>query len=117
MTNLLSIPPHRHGIGKDGMKFHASRRSRGFTTDPAGFTTEKDSGKENSHWFDLPPATGALPYRLSLDSILTTEAMKKRNGNAQAIFMGKLHPIPDRLAIVDNIMVCQHNAFRKTGSA
>jgi hypothetical protein len=73
LTNL-KVPPPRPGIGKNGTKFHASRRSRGFTTDPPGFTTEKDPrGKGSDQWFDLPSPTGSPPFRLDLRNILSDQ--------------------------------------------
>jgi acid phosphatase type 7 len=84
---ILKAPPPRPGIGKHGVKFHASRRSRGFTTDPPGFTTEKDPrGKADNKWFDLPAATGQSPYRLKLESILSAEAMNKITANNRLVF-------------------------------
>jgi len=84
---VLKVPPPRGGIGKNGMKFHASRRSRGFTTDPPGFSTEKDPrGKGSGHWFDLPPPTGQSPFRLNLDSILSTNAINNIKREKRLVF-------------------------------
>jgi len=86
-THHLTAPAPSPVIGKNGMPFHASRRSRGFTVDPAGFSTEVDSrGKSSTGWFDLPPATGTPPYRMSLDSILTPDAMSKITASNRLVF-------------------------------
>ncbi len=83
----LKAPPPRAGTGKQGQKFHASRCSRGFTTDPPGFATEKDPrGKGSGHWFDLPPPTSAAPYRLNLDSILSKDTMATITANNRLVF-------------------------------
>jgi len=83
----LTAPKPRIGIGKHGATFHASRRSRGFTTDPPGFETEKDSrGKSSENWFDLPAPTGTAPYRLSLDSILSAAAIDKIKEHKRLVF-------------------------------
>jgi hypothetical protein len=83
----LTVPPHRPGIGRAGHVFHASRRSRGFTTDPPGFSTEKDPrGKGSNVWFDLPQPTGAFPYRMSLDSVLNSDAMQTIQDSKRLVF-------------------------------
>lgn len=83
----LKAPAPRVAIGRNGRIFHASRRSRGFTTDPPGFVTEKDPrGKSSDVWFDLPAPTGPAPYRMSLDSILTNQAIKKITDSKRLVF-------------------------------
>jgi hypothetical protein len=64
-------------ISRNGHAFHATRAPQAFTSDPPGFTTEKDPrGKASNVWFDLPAPTGTPPYRLDLASILSDQAIQ-----------------------------------------
>jgi len=82
---IKPLPPPP--LGKHGRRFHAPRAPTAFTTDPAGFATEKDPrGKADNKWFDLPPAPGTPPYRVDLESILPQEAMQLITKNNRLVF-------------------------------
>ena len=44
----------------------------------------------------------------------TAETVKQRNRNAQTVIVCKLHTVADGLAVVDDIVMCEHHAFRKS---
>jgi calcineurin-like phosphoesterase family protein len=84
---ILKAPAPALPTGRHGQFFHAVRAPQAFTTDPPGFTTEKDPrGKASDSWFNLPPATGAPPYRLDLASILSDAAMQKIKSQKRLAF-------------------------------
>ena len=47
----------------------------------------------------------------------TTETMKKRHLNQQTVFLRHAHDISDHPGVVDNIVMSQHDPFRKTCGA
>jgi hypothetical protein len=62
---------------------------RSFAADrlPAGFQTIVDPQKNPPQpWRDLPPPTGALPFHLSLDSVLSAEAMQSIESSGTLVF-------------------------------
>jgi hypothetical protein len=62
---------------------------RSFGTDrlPPGFQTIIDPQKNPPQpWRDLPPATGPAPYHLSLDSVLSAEAMQSIETSGRLVF-------------------------------
>ena len=84
---VLSLSPPTVTTGRHGRNFHAPRAPHGFTSDPPGFSTEKDPrGKGSGTWFDLPKPTGTPPYHLDLASILTDAAMKKIHDKKRLVF-------------------------------
>jgi acid phosphatase type 7 len=84
---VLTLSPPKPSIGRHGRQFHASRAPHNFTTDPPGFSTEKDPrGKGSNTWFDLPPPTGAPPYHMDLASLLNDAAIKKIHDKKRLVF-------------------------------
>jgi acid phosphatase type 7 len=84
---IIKRPVQSPGLGRQGRQFHAQRSATAFTTDPPGFTTEKDPrGKPDNKWFDLPQPTGDPPYRLDLASILTDAAIAKITKGKRLVF-------------------------------
>lgn len=54
---------------------------------PPSFQTVIDPNKHPAQpWRDLPPPTGAHPYHLSLDTILSTDAMKNIHDSGALVF-------------------------------
>jgi hypothetical protein len=83
---LKSAPPAIRA-GRHGRRFHAPRTPSGFTTDPAGFQTEKDPrGKGTNAWFDLPQPTGSSPFRMDLSTVLTPAEIAKINADERMVF-------------------------------
>lgn len=79
------VPPVN--TGKNGRRFHAPRSASAFTTDPPGFSTEKDPrGKGSGTWFDLPPPTGRPPYHLDLSAVLSDQAVRQIQQNQRLVF-------------------------------
>ena len=85
-TILARIAPQIN-TGPHGRRFHASRVPNGFTSDPPGFQTEKDPrGKGSGTWFDLPPATGAPPYRVDLSTVIGEHAVAQISSRKRMVF-------------------------------
>ena len=51
------------------------------------------------------------------DSQYHAEAVEERHRYAQLVLRGELHAVADGFAVVDYVVVGQHNAFRETGGA
>jgi hypothetical protein len=73
-------------------KHHPGRTGKGgrtFSPDPvpSGFHTVVDPAKNPTQpWRDLPPATGLAPFHLSLDGVLSAEAMATINNSGRMVF-------------------------------
>src|SRR5271169_6008517 len=73
-------------------KSHPGRTGKGgrtFSADPtpSGFHTVVDPSKNPSQpWRDLPAPTGLAPFHLSLDSVLSAEAMTTINTSGTMVF-------------------------------
>lgn len=79
----------------DAQKLQSQRRhpgpgrSRRFGADPlpAGFQTIVDPNKHPLQpWRDLPPATGLPPFHLSLDTVLSAEALQTIQKSGRLVF-------------------------------
>jgi hypothetical protein len=78
-ANLLTSVKHHPGPGK-GRTFGAQRL-------PQGFQTVIDPNKNPSEPFrPLPPPTGKSPFRLSLDSVLSAQAIQTITNSEQMVF-------------------------------
>src|SRR6202047_5180438 len=78
-TSLLNNQKH-HPTPRPGRAFAASRL-------PQTFQTVIDPNKHPTQpWRDLPPATGAAPFRLSLDSVLSNDAMNSIETSGRMVF-------------------------------
>ncbi|HEY2462221.1 MAG TPA: metallophosphoesterase [Candidatus Acidoferrum sp.] len=76
---LLDSVKHHPGPGKD-RTFAAQRL-------PTGFQTLLDPNKNPAQPFrPLPPPTGKAPFRLSLDSVLSAQAMQTIQKSGQMVF-------------------------------
>jgi predicted phosphodiesterase len=77
---------------KASTKHHPGRSGKGgrtFSADPvpAGFHTIVDPNKNPTQpWRDLPAPTGLAPFHLSLDSVLSAEAMATINNSGTMVF-------------------------------
>ena len=73
-------------------KHHPGRTGKGgrtFSADPMppGFHTIVDPNKNPTQgWQDLPAPTGLAPFHLSLDSVLSAEAMATINNSGKLVF-------------------------------
>lgn len=85
---ILPSTPLTIATGHRGRRFHATRKPNGsFTSDPPGFTTEKDPRKQGSGvFFNLPAPTGNPPFHLDLSAILSSDAIQKINTNKRMVF-------------------------------